>query len=107
MEDEKFKAFVERMKNHNLKNVSSETQNKYRDNLDRKVELIKRKYQEVRELIASEKGANISGEEFNKLVHKALTSKKSISELQEAFKTIDEETKIVEELKKEQKLEER
>lgn len=37
MKDEKFKAFIERMKNHNLKNVSSETQNKYRNNLDKKV----------------------------------------------------------------------
>ena len=73
MEDENFKAFVERMKSHSLKNVSMETQNIYRNNLDRKVELIK----------------------------------KSISELQEAFKKIDEETKIVDELKKEQNLEER
>lgn len=107
MKDEKFKAFIERMKNHNLKNVSSETQNKYRNNLDRKVKLIKRKYQEVRKLIVSEKVANISDEEINRLVHKELTSNKSMSELQEAFRRIDEETEIVDELKKEQNLEER
>ncbi|MCI8352300.1 MAG: hypothetical protein HFJ58_01565 [Clostridia bacterium] len=107
MEDENFKAFVESMKSHSLKNVSMETQNMYRNNLDRKVELIKKKYKELRELIISESDRNISGEKLNSLVHKEHTSKKSISELQEAFKKIDEETKIVDKLKKEQNLEER
>ncbi len=107
MEDENFKAFVERIKNHKLKNVSMETQNIYRNNLDKKVELIKEKYKELRKLIISESDRKIEGEELNRLVHKELTSKKSISELQEAFERIDEETKIVDELKKEQNLEER
>lgn len=107
MEDENFKAFVESMKSHSLKNVSMETQNMYRNNLDRKVKLIKKKYKELRELIISESDRNINDEELNRLVHRALTSKMSISELQEAFKRIDEETEIVNELKKEQNLEER